>query len=241
MKKMFLYPTLFLLIMSGVSHAALTTIGTATYKGSEYKLIWDDDNNGNSIVWLDYTNRSTDLDSQVRWASSLNGTGVLTINLYNGYTVDWGGSSWRLPAAVDGRFEYGYDGTTTIGYNITSSEMGHLFYEELGNLGECDTSGNYQSGYGLTETGDFESLIASWYWSGTWFTESSACAFVFSMLFGFQDFNVYTIDDYGLAVRTGHVSVSSTPIPGAILLLGSGLLGMVVVGRKKSLIFGSEP
>jgi hypothetical protein len=38
------------------SNATLTTTGTATHNGSNYNLIWDDDNNGNSVVWLDYTN-----------------------------------------------------------------------------------------------------------------------------------------------------------------------------------------
>ncbi len=35
-----------------------------------------------------------------------------------------------------------YNGTTTAGYNITSGEMGHLFYVGLGNDGWYDTSGN---------------------------------------------------------------------------------------------------
>ena len=38
---------LFMLGMAVMAHASLTTIGTATYKGSDYNLIWDDDNNGN--------------------------------------------------------------------------------------------------------------------------------------------------------------------------------------------------
>lgn len=46
-----------LLGMAGMSQATLTTIGTATYFGSEYNLICDDDNNGNSVVSLDYSDR----------------------------------------------------------------------------------------------------------------------------------------------------------------------------------------
>ena len=165
MKKMFLCSILFSLMMCGMAHATLTTIGTATYNGQDYKLIWDDDNNGNSVVWLDYSNARAYWDHQANWASSLNANGVLDITLYDGYTVDWGGSSWRLPATVDGYYDryekinYGYDGTTVAGWNITTSEMGHLFYEELGNLASIDTSGGHPSESGLIETGNFDNLV----------------------------------------------------------------------------------
>jgi len=35
----------------GSAKATLTTIGTVTYGGMNYNLIWDDDNNGNSVIW----------------------------------------------------------------------------------------------------------------------------------------------------------------------------------------------
>ena len=50
--------------VGGAANAALTTIGSAGYDSDgsgiidadeHYKLIWDDDNNGNSVVWLDYS------------------------------------------------------------------------------------------------------------------------------------------------------------------------------------------
>ncbi|MBN1834048.1 MAG: hypothetical protein JW896_18255 [Deltaproteobacteria bacterium] len=37
---------------SGVSSATLSTIGTATYNGADYKLIYENDQ---GLVWLDYT------------------------------------------------------------------------------------------------------------------------------------------------------------------------------------------
>ncbi|NDY73093.1 hypothetical protein DO021_15535 [Desulfobacter hydrogenophilus] len=137
-----IFISLFFLMMSGMGHAALTTIGTATYNGQDYNLIWDDDNNGNSVVWLDYTNDRAKWADQISWASNLNGTNVLTYNIDSDYTVEWGTSSWRLPTTVDGLWDFGADGTTTAGFNITSSEMGHLYYEELGNLGYLDVSSN---------------------------------------------------------------------------------------------------
>ena len=55
---------LIMLCMAGMAHAIFTTIGTATYGGSDYNLIWNDDNNGNLVVWLNYTNDDTNWTSQ---------------------------------------------------------------------------------------------------------------------------------------------------------------------------------
>jgi len=48
--------------------------------------------------------------------------------------------AWRLPSSRLGPYQGGYNSTTTGAYSITSSEMGHLFYTELRNSGELDTS-----------------------------------------------------------------------------------------------------
>ncbi len=104
MRKLFLYAAMILLMLSGVSQATLTTIGTASYDdGSglkDYNLIWDDDNNGKSLVWLDYTNARASWQDQMTWASSLDT--ALSVTLNAGVSVTWTDSSWRLPNTVDG-------------------------------------------------------------------------------------------------------------------------------------------
>ncbi|WP_320043844.1 PEP-CTERM sorting domain-containing protein [uncultured Desulfobacter sp.] len=242
MKKILWFGILLFLILPGLANATLTAIGTATYNESEYNLIWDDDNNGNSVVWLDYSHYSDDWDPQVAWASTLNDEGVLTINLYDGYTVDWGTNLWRLPTTVDGLEVYGYEGdpdgdgnyTYTKGYNLANSEMGHLFYEELGNLGYIDTSGSSPDldVCGLIQTDDFNELTEESYWSGTEYAYNTSYAWYFDMAGGFQSASDSKYAGaYALALRTGEVSV--VPVPGTFWLLGLGITSLAGLSRKK--------
>ena len=213
MKKMVWYSILFLLMMSGMAQATLTTIGTATYNQSVYNLIWDNNNNGNSVVWLDYTNPVSNWSSQLSWAAALGTEGYeLDINLYDGYTVTWDDNdSWRLP---------------------TASELTSLFEVGLG-LVPFETSQEATTSDQLNAT-NFDNLIAqfmSGYWSST---ETSATqAYYFNMVGGnlrnWDKTGLYS----GLAVRNAQV----TPIPGTVLMLGAGLLALSSAGRKRKETF----
>ncbi len=220
-----LVAVLLLVGMAGGASASLTVIGTAVYDGSDYNLIYDD---GMQITWLDCTNAAADWQSQMDWAASLNDAGVLTITLNDGVEMNWTGE-WRLPTTVDGPWQYGVDGTTTGGYNITTSELGHLYYEELGNAGERDTSGNRQASVaGLTNTGDFANLVEGLYWSETAFAAGTNQAWTFKTATGMQGRNGTANAYLGIAV----IDCAPVPVPAAIWLLGSGLLGLMGIRRR---------
>jgi hypothetical protein len=212
-----------LLVMTGVVQATLITIGTANYGGMDYKLIYDDDDTGHGgggLVWLDYTHSGDTWWNQRDWASGLGAS--LTVTLDPGYTDIDLSTGWRLPDTVDGTIMYGHKGDPdndgvydyTGGYNLANSEMGHLYYAELGNLGWVDTDGNqHQPGWGLTNTGDFDNLIADWYWSGTEYAGDPGLAWGFHLDHGHQgraekDSVSPSLSRYGLAVHSGNVSVA---------------------------------
>jgi hypothetical protein len=212
---------------TGMAQAKLIKIGTAIMsRGAggppggdampvsgiiECNLIYEDDQ---ELIWLDYTNRDgRNWDLQMIWAAGLNEPGMLTYKLDPGISVSWKGD-WRLPKTMDGARRFGYDGTTTAGFNITTSEMGHLYYVSLGNLGYYDTKGKPRTGWfpdsvwGLKNTGPFENLQTGVYWSCTEYgpyAEQHAWAFHFG--FGDQG-NLAFKSSYpykGLAVRPGVV------------------------------------
>ena len=185
-------------------------------------LIWDPDL---GITWYNFTykgpsNTGATWDQTNAWANNLSVT-------VNGANI----TGWRLPRTVDGPYVWGNDGSTTAGYNITTSEMGHLFYTELGNTGYYDVNGNYQPGHGLVKTGPFTNLQRASYSSGTEYAADTDAAWTFYFEDGGQDLNYKVFSYYALAVHSGDVG-APVPIPGAILLFAPGLVGLAGVRRR---------
>ncbi len=234
MKKRFsavLVTGLFLLTLTGLAQAALTTIGTAGYDSDHngtiesdenYNLIYDADGPLGPVTWLDYSHPRQSWNDQIIWAATLGDK--LTVTLNPGYTtsISWL-VGWRLPSA-GANPQYGLNGL-----NQTTSEMGDLFYNGLG----LTAYSSYATTAQLNAT-NFDNLIASWYWSGTEFAYDPEFAWVIYMGDGYQ--NSYykhgmDVSAYGLAIHSGQVS--AVPVPGAIWLFGSGLAGLVALSRRR--------
>ena len=213
------------LFTSGASQAALYDRGSGLIYDADLNITWMQNanlasTNSFSLVGIN-ANGSMDWNTANNWITALN-----TSN-YLGY------QDWRLPTMLipDATCGGGYDGYSL---NCSGSELGHLFYQELGNKAPYNTSGVFQSDYGLKHTSPFANLEANSYWTSTEWGQNSAVAYRF-------DFNYGGVDETGKnfsfplawAVRDGDVT-SPVPEPEtyALMLAGLGMMGFMVRRRK---------
>ncbi|MBI4697668.1 MAG: hypothetical protein HY758_01795, partial [Nitrospirae bacterium] len=140
-------------VFSLQAHADLELRGEGTSAYGTFRLIYDTDLD---ITWYDYTFPAYSNGKLQMWQDQMNSVSSLSVN-FGGIAYD----GWRFPSA-------GYLGA--VGYNLTNSEMGHLYYTELGNKGYTYTNGCGTGGSSspcLSNTGDFQNLMATRYWTGT--------------------------------------------------------------------------
>ena len=196
-------------VVVGPAGASLLKIGTADIAGvgTGYGLIYD---SGTSLFWLDYTHGGANWANQVSWASNLLLTNVVT----PGYTVTWSDLTWRLPTT----------NPAVAGYNQTGSEMGRLYYTELGIEAYVAVNAANQL--------PFKNILPEWYRSGTPDALYSGYAWYFNFNDGYQDAarksNYYS----AMAVRPGLLETSAVPEPSTYLLLGIAL-GVVGYARRR--------
>jgi len=173
---------------------------------------------GSSLMWLKDANYAYtsgyDLDDGMGWKEAM--TWAEQLN-YGGY------NDWRLPTALNG------DGSGPCeGSNCSGSEMGNLYYIE----------GVTLSTPGLFSFANVDNSSSIW-WSSTE-KNLDPCsgqythAWDFDFAFGFggsqyADTKGWTF--YAWAVRDG--DSASVPEPATLLLVGSGLAGLGLLGRKK--------
>jgi hypothetical protein len=127
-------------------------------------------------------------------------------------SINYAGSNqWRLPTS---NFIYAYNGTA-------GNELGQLFYSEL-----SGSAGNL-----IPNTSTFNNEQAYYaYWSGTEYSSILPNAWYFSFVSGYQNYSSKGNKLYAWAVSPGQVA--AVPVPSAVWLMCSGLLGLVNLRRR---------
>ncbi len=179
-------------------------------------LIYDSDLN---ITWLSDANYAKtsdyDGDGRMTWADA---------KIWADNVVYAGFSDWRLPSTtqpdpncqlqMDYGPPYGLQGFLS---NCTASEMGHLFYNELGGVALNPINTTHNASYDLFQNIQADDVqgegLFDNYWSGTSFAPSISGAWLFNFSNGRQ--NALGTDNgfFAWAVRSGDV-----PEPNSLVL-----------------------
>ncbi len=151
------------------------------------------------LMWLQDANYAKtsgyDNDGLMNWYEAKKWVDNL---IYAGY------DDWRLPSALN------TDGSVACRSveNCSDSEMGHLYYIELGNVANGPLNNSFKN------SGDFQNLQSSMYWLGTEYAPKPENAWHFHFRNGFQSIPNKSLDLYALAVRTADAlpaSISAIP------------------------------
>jgi len=136
--------------------------------------------------------------------------------------VTW--SDWRLPTALNP------DGSgPDVGFSVTDSEMGHMFYNNLGGMADKLLSESDDPDLAL-----FPDLRFDLYWSGT--EADSTYAWAFNFGYGDQRVVNKGVVLWVWPVRDGDVAV---PEPASLVLVGSVVGGLISL--RRGLAGNSEP
>ncbi len=215
-----------------------------------------------NITWLadanvgagsSFDNGSSPVDGSMTWNNAMNWVASLDFNGING---------WRLPtlsSVTGGTFDTNFSNNASTDFGTAGSqgwidvngtpvsELGHMFYVTLGNLGGCVPDSDVTGAsfcltpsvpFGLSNTATFSNLgNYQLYWSDT--LQTSNTAWLFSSYDGVQSFENINAEFGAWAVHDGDVGVSVgaavIPIPGALWLFCSGFIGLFgFAGRQKS-------
>ena len=180
----------------------------------------NDDSNNNGQI---------NADGSMNWPGALFWIDAMNVAGYLGF------SDWRLPTTVEPDSSCTDDttgnnpSTDPTGYNCIGGELGHLYYTEI-NAPAGGIPG--LSGGDSVQLAKFTNLNPVRFWTGT---KRSFGPPHPPWYFDFGDGSQLAGSEvpyfYAWAAHNGDVGV--IPVPAALWLFGSGLLGLVGVARRK--------
>lgn len=160
-------------------------------------------------------------DGRMGWDAAMAWAGQLEYASYD---------DWRLPINVmpdTSCSNYPFEST---GYNCTGNELGHMFYNNLGNTAHYSILNNVSftdATYGDQQQ-SFLNVQSNAYWLGEEYAPNTVSAWVFFTTDGYQDPFDKELSGYSWAVHDGDIGLAPVPLPSAIWFFLTALVGITV-------------
>ena len=229
------------------THAALVARGT--------DMVYDDVNN---ITWASDANlfqtqaaSNPNLVSQIIAANggvihdtpnaydTVPISGIYTLasadfNTSTGTMTWWGAQAWANDLTLGGVTGWALPTTAdtanpnNFGYNITTSQLGDLFYNQLGGVAGSSITITHNTNYNL-----FSSVENYAYWASSEYALGPAYALNLNVSYGYQGGDVKVNLLNAWAVHVG--DVAAVPLPSAVWLFLSGMIGFMGLKRRSSI------
>ncbi len=141
----------------------------------------------------------------------------------------WGAQAWANNLTLGG--VTGWSLPTTVpavsGYNQAGSQMGDVFYNQLGGVAGSSIATTHNGNYDL-----FAKVQSYVYWSGSE-SANPYNAYDFDTNDGYQHVYYKQGQLCAWAVHSG--DVAAVPVPGAFWLFGSAMVGLMGLKRRGSI------
>lgn len=196
-----------------IANAALVSrLGGQAYYDDQLDITWLADADAGAGSAFDDGPSTT--DGRMTWANASAWAASLTIG---------GVSDWRLPNQ-----DINDDGSIAKCALVTKAacmdnEYGHLYFYGAGTV----------LGNGVTEAspGSFSNIQLAYYWSATDYAPDPNDAWIFYFYDGNRHWVAKNGNQNAWAVHDG--DIAAVPLPAAVWLFGSGLIGLIGLARRK--------
>ena len=195
-----------LVVFSYNANAALISrLGGLAYYDTVTDLTWLSDANYAQTSGFDADGRMSWIDAN-NWAANLNISGI---------------TDWRLPRVnPDSDSDY------------TQTELSDFAYNVLGQVDGTPISLAHNENYNL-----FSNILSDSHLNSYWIDEEFTIydepyAYIYEFIYGCSGcYNKQIYDGIAWAVHDG--DIGTVPVPAAVWLFGSGLLGLIGITRRK--------